>query len=310
MEVKRLYNREYGFLAFVSIVLILIALTALILTAMLKGDSFKEQLIKGNYNSLYNYIENADFSKEIFYAYMDYNYGENRKIISVKHSDDEIEYTIKGNQEEKVIRLYKKKRRYVWDFDDYVYGWEIKVPVDSEVVIQDTPFYNNDGIVMIKKIPFSVYDITINAKNCEPLKTKMLVGQNIAVSLKPSDYVIKRCNKSISEYLSLKELPLKSDLEKIKCIDKNSGLYREALDEAEWLKGNGIVSKKMIKVEICDAFMDAYGVLYITVKESWDIEVTNEGKTEIKNENNMNMYTIAPCKNFIIEAVKTVKDKN
>lgn len=310
MEVKRLYNREYGFIVFVSIVFISIAAIVVILTATLKGDSFKEHLIKGNYDSLYNYIENPDFSKEIFYAYMDYNYGDDKKIISVKRFDNEIEYTVKGTQEEKVIRLYKNKRRYVWKFDDYVYAWEIKVPIDAEVMIEDTPFYNDHGIVMIKKIPFSVYDITINAKNCETLKSKMLVGQNIAVSLKPSDYVIKRCIKSISEYLSLKEFPLKLDLEEVKCIDRDSGLYREVIDEVEWFKANGVVSKKMINMEIRDGFMDAYGVLYITVKESWNIEVASEGRIEIKNDNNMNMYTIAPLNNFIIETVKTVNDKN
>lgn len=305
MEVKRLYNRERSFMVFASIMFISIAVTAVVLISSIKHDSFKENLIKGNYDSLYNCIENADFSREVFYAYMDYNYGKDKKIVSIKHSSNAIEYIVKGSQEEKVIKLYKKNRRYFWAFDDYIYGWEIKVPMDAEVMVEDMQFLNENGIVRITRIPFSVYEITIEAKNCEKFKSRMLVGQNISVRMKPSAYVIKRCKRSILEYLSFKELPIKEDLD-TKCVDKTSGLYREVIDEAAWLKANGyLISKKIISMEIFDEFMDIYGIVYVTVKENWNIEVSNEGRIEAKNEIDMNTYRINPSGNFMIEEVKT-----
>lgn len=307
MEIKRLYNKEKKFLLLKALAIFVMVTAASIFIFTKSNTTFKDYLIKLDIERLYEYIEKPDFSYDVFHAYMVYNYSGKLEIVNTIKDKNSIRYTVKGNNGEKNISLVKKKGRYFWIFDDYAYNWRVKLLKNAIVKIEKTLIKNIDGIAVVEKIPFGLYDICIESNVSDTYKAKILAGQNVEIKLKPSYLTVKKCEESIMKFLRFKESALKNKkIEAENSIVKESGVYREVVDEVEWQKANRYnILKELKSSDIKESIMDASGLVYVNVEESWEVTVNNDGRTEKKLEACNNTYIINPDLKFIIEGIKT-----
>jgi hypothetical protein len=309
MEVKRLYNKEIRFIA-ICILALMVIISSVFAVMMLKNknNKFEEYLVSKNYEELYSYIENPDFSLHVFKSYIDYNFGSNINIIDKAEKENEIQYKIKTLDGDKTIRLVKIDKKGKWLFDDYTYNWGINVPSNAQVYIEEQQIENNNGEVLINKIPFGVYNLKVAMENCKPYLERVMSGQNLSIKLSISDDTLNKCRVSIEEYLKFKENAINNKtIGDINYIDKSSGLYKEVLDEVEWLKTADFkTSKNLVNLNLVKGTIED-GILIVEAVEKWNVKINNDGNISEKVEEHKNLYSLVPGEKFIIHQIKTNK---
>jgi hypothetical protein len=307
MEVNRLYNKEIKFvIGCLLSLLILISSVVAIVISKSNNDKFEEYLANKNYERLYSYIEAPDFSLDVFKSYMDYNYGSEINLIDKTEKENEVEYKLKTPEGDKTIKLVKENKKYKWIFNDYVDNWNISIPANAQVYVQGELIENNNGQAVINKIPFGIYELKIIMENCKPYIEKIMAGQNISIKLSLSDDTLSKCRVSIEEYLKFKENAINNKtVGDIKYIDKSSGLFKEVVDEVEWLKTADFkTSRNLVSLALTNGTFND-GIFVVEAIEKWNIKINNEGHISEKVESYKNMYSLVPGEKFIINQIKT-----
>jgi hypothetical protein len=310
MEVKRLYNKEVRFLiAFISVVVILISAAFSYIIIRSNSDSFEKYLTSNNYNKLYSYIESASFSEPVFISYMDYNLGKDITIIDRIKTNDNITYKVKTSQGEKTINLTKKDKKYIWNFNDFTYNWQIGIPANAKIYVENEEVENKNGQALIESIPSGVYEVKVTMDNCNPYIAKIMSGQNIQIKLDLSDAALSKCKDTIEEYLKFKENAFnKRKIDNITSIDKNSGLYKEVVDEIEWLKTVDFKStKSLAELTVVKGYLDEDERILIDVVEKWNVKIDNDGNVSEKIDEYKNTYSLVQGEKLIISQIKTNK---
>lgn len=309
MEIKRLYDRESKFLKGVSLIIILGMLIGVFFFISSNRDNFQGYLMKKDYKTLYGYMQNPDFSQEVFNAYMDYNYGGNIKIIKKKNADGYTYYRIGTESGEKVIKLRKEKRKVEWIFDDYVYNWTMELPAGADISLQNTPLENKNGKIVIDRIPFAVYEINGEMENCDRYYARILAGQKVEIKMNVSSNVMLSCRDAINQYLNFKQNAVNNRvINDIKCVEKDSGVYKEVLDQVEWLKNNDYTIKKDLQsINIEKGEIEDDGTICVDIIEVWNSTVINENGENKTTETFNNSYFIKPGGKFIITRVRSIQ---
>lgn len=311
MKVKRFYNLEIKFLlrkisiGVLPIIVLLIVLLSFKDNETIFEKSFKER----DYRALYNLIDNRDFSFDVFQKYMEYNFPNDTVLKSkvVEKQKSTLIYTSKKG--DKVVILEKSNGKQNWKFDDYVYDWTIKVPLQAKVMVCGEELENKEGVVTIKKIPFALYDVKITLQGCEEYNNKVLAGQKIEVKLDLAKEVIDRCKQTISEYLKFKESSIQNKkVEEVQCLYNNSGLYTEVLNEIEWLNTIDYkYEKKLLGFEVLSAKLKYSGIIEIDVKENWEVKVKTDEMESTNNTSSLNKYIVEMGDNYKITQINTIQ---
>lgn len=306
METKRLYDRERRLIIALIMAAAFIILTGILVIGRVGRDSFKDSLINKDYEKLYKYIENPDFSYNIFNAYMVYNYGGDIDIINTEKSADQIKYTIATDTGEKSITLEKRNGKDFWIFSDYVYDWNIKIPKNSKISIENMEFENKEGEVAISKLPFAVYQMNITAENCKDYNERVLSGQKLAIKLDIAPSAMKVIEEVIKEYINFRKNAINSGvINNINVVEKESGIYKEVVEEVEWLKNADYeISKEMNNLIIEKGTVDFDGTICVTAVEVWDTTIINENGENFTTDKYRNIYYINPEDNFKIIKIK------
>lgn len=307
MEVKRLYDRERRLITGLIIGAAFIILAGVLTVAPIGRKTFKDYLLDKNYEKLYTFIKEPDFSFNIFSTYMDYNYGGNINIINTEKSDNTIIYKVQTDVGEKFIMLQKKEGEIIWNFDDYIYDWKITIPKYASLFIENMEFENNEGEVLIGRLPFAVYQMRVTAKNCIDYDAKVMAGQKLSIKLDITASAMKNSKEVVNEYISFKSDAINRGLiNNISCVDKDSGIYKEVVDQVEWLKN---IDYKMIKelqdFRIENGWIDFDGIICLAVIESWNTTIISENGESKTYDEYRNMYFIDPEDNFKIVKIKT-----
>lgn len=302
MEIKRLYDREKKLLRTSLILIAFIILVGIFLIIRMGKDSFERYLITKDYDKLYTFIENPDFSFDIFNTYMDYNYGGNINIINVEKSKDYIKYVIQTDTGEKTIRLEELNNKGVWIFDDYIYDWHIKIPRLASISIENIQFDNRSGEVIISKFPFAVYKISVSSENCETYDEKVMAGQKLSIKMNITASAMKTCQQIISEYLSFKNDAINLGIiNAVNCVEKESGVYNEVIEQVEWLKSIDYkISQELVSLVAERGTIDDDGVICVEMVEQWDTTIINENGENKTTDKYKNSYLINPGENFKI----------
>lgn len=311
MKVKRFYNLEIKFLlrkisiGVLPIIVLLIVLLSFKDNETIFEKSFKER----DYRALYNLIDNRDFSFDVFQKYMEYNFPNDTVLKSkvVEKQKSTLIYTSKKG--DKVVILEKSNGKQNWKFDDYVYDWTIKVPLQAKVMVCGEELENKEGVVTIKKIPFALYDVKITLQGCEEYNNKVLAGQKIEVKLDLAKEVIDRCKQTITEYLKFKESSIQNKkVEEVQCLYNNSGLYTEVLNEIEWLNTIDYkYEKKLLGFEVLSAKLKYSGIIEIDVKENWEVKVKTDEMESINNTSSLNKYIVEMGDSYKITQINTIQ---
>jgi hypothetical protein len=310
LELGRFYDREKRFIVFICLSL-LFATLAFISFSIFKDRaiSFERYLLNNDYENLYKHINRPDFSQEIFKAYMNYNFGSDISIAKKTKNKNGINYKIITSQGEKIISLESDGKDYLWNFNDYIYNWVITIPKSAKLYIENQSFENKDGQVEIEKIPFGVYDIKVSMESCEPYSHRIMAGQNVEIKMSISKDTIEKCKNIINEYLMFKESAINNRfVSEVSCVDKQSGVYKEVVDEVEWLKTEDFkCTKSLIGIEVVNSTINKDNIIILDVKEIWSVKINNEGNLSEKNEEHFNRYFINTDDKFIISQIKTIK---
>lgn len=306
MEVRRLYDREKRLIMSLILAGVFLIFTGILLIAKIKGSSFKDYLIDKNYEKLYTFIENPDFTYNIFNTYMDYNYGGDIKIINTEKKQGHTKYTIATDTGEKSIVLEEKDGTKFWAFNDYVYDWEINVPKSARLFIENMEFENIEGKVKISKLPFAVYQVRINADNCIDYNEKVLAGQKLGIKMDIDSGALKVCREVINQYIDFKSNAINFKvINDISCVEKDSGIYKEVIEQVDWLKNIDYkISKVMSSLTIEKCWMDFDGIICVALVEVWDTTIINENGENITTDKYKNIYYINPKDNFKIVKIK------
>jgi uncharacterized protein YxeA len=309
MEIKRLYDRESKFLRGITLLILLGVIISVFFYITASRDNFEEYLKEKDYKALYGYLQNPGFSQEIFNIYMDYNYGGNIKVIEKKSDEDYKYYKIGTESGEKVIKLRKEKREEEWIFDDYVYNWSIKLPAAADIFLQNTPVENKNGQIVIESIPFAVYEINAQVENCDKYYARILAGQKVEIKMNVSSKVMLSCRDIISQYLGFKQDAINSKVIKdIACVEKDSGVYKEVLDQVEWLKNNDYsIRKDLQSINIEKGKIEDDGTICVDIMEVWNSTIINENGENKTTETFNNSYFIKPGSSFIITKVRSIQ---
>lgn len=311
MKVKRFYNLEIKFmLRKISIGLIpIIVLLVLLLSFKDNETIFEKSFKERDYRALYNMIYNRDFSFEVFQKYMEYNFPDDA-VLKNKVTDKQTTTLTYGSKKgDKIVVLQKHNGKINWVFNDYVYDWTIKVPQQAKVQVCGEVLENKDGLVLIKKIPFGVYDVKITLEGCEEYNNRVLAGQKIEVKLDLAKEVIEHCKETIAEYLKFKENAIQNKkVQEVQCLYSNSGLYTEVLNEIEWLKTVDYkYEKKLVGFEILSAKLKYSGVIEIEVKENWEVKVKTDEMENVSNSTCVNKYIVEIGDTYKITQINTMQ---
>ncbi|TDT61094.1 hypothetical protein [Fonticella tunisiensis] len=312
MEIKRLHKKETRFLVLICGLGAVLALSAMFLFYFIWGNKtgfFEKNLINNNYPQLYKFIENPDFNEGIFKAYMDYNFGNKIEVLEKVKSGEYIYIKVRGVQGVRNISLVNRNGKYRWEFSDYVYNWQIKVPEKAVVYVENNEVQNKEGIVQIEKIPFGVYNLKVVMRNCEPYTTRIMAGQKAEIKLEPSKEIVNKCKDYLWEYFKFKEGIINGGKPgEISCVDKGSGIYSEIIDEASlYADDNFKVTKKLMEYKIEKAYFNDEGNIILDVSEKWDVEINNQGEVDKKTENNKNKYVFKTDNDIKLIQIKTNK---
>lgn len=308
MKFEKLYDKEKSFLLLrFFIVLFLLSIILLYSYKSRNKNSFENMLERNDYNGIYSLINGPDFSMEVFKTYMKDNYGKSPQIIEKDKYERNIVYhiyTVKGLKD---VSLKKTGRRYLWYFDDYVNDWRFKVPKNAKVFIQNVEYPNRNGEVYIKKIPNSIYNVRICIGEIVDFNQRVAAGQDITIipSIKPE--VIKKCSDIVNEYINFRQDSINSlDIKEINCIDKSSGIYKEVIDEVEWLKkADYKINKSIVENNIIDSSINDSDQIILKIRERWNIKITSEMGVSEKIDDILNVYYINTNDNYIISQIKT-----
>lgn len=306
MEVKRLYDRERKLMRTLIILAIIIILAGIFLIITIRKDSFKDYLINKDYYKLYTFIENPDFSFDIFNTYMDYNYGGDIDIINTEKDENYIKYDIKTDVGEKTILLQEQKGKSIWVFNDYIYDWHIKIPPKANISIGTIQLENKGGEVILDKLPFAVYPINISSQYYEAYNEKVMAGQKINIKMNIASDTMKICEEVVNEYLNFKKDAINLGvINEVNCVEKGSGIYKEVMEEMEWLKNVDYkVSRELISILPEKCIVDDDGIICLEVIETWDTTIINGNGENITTDKYKNNYFIDPEENFEIVKIK------
>lgn len=311
MKVKRFYNLEIKFMlrkisiGLLPIIVLLIVLLSLKDNETIFEKSFKER----DYRALYNMIDNRDFSFDVFQKYMEYNFPNDTVLKNKVVDKQKTTLTYTSKKGDKVVILQKNNGKLNWKFDDYVYDWTIKVPLQAKVQVCGEDLENKDGVVLIKKIPFALYDVKITLQGCEDYNNRVLAGQKIEVKLDLAEEVIERCKETIGEYLKFKENAIQNKkVEEVQCLYNNSGLYTEVLNEIEWLNSIDYkYEKKLLGFELLSAKLKYSGVIEIDVKENWQVKVKTDEMENTNSTSSINKYIVEIGDSYKITQINTIQ---
>ncbi|MCX7950678.1 MAG: hypothetical protein N2594_01855 [Clostridiales bacterium] len=311
MKVKRFYNLEIKFMlrkisiGLLPIIVLLIVLLSLKDNETIFEKSFKER----DYRALYNMIDNRDFSFDVFQKYMEYNFPNDTVLKNKVEDKQKTTLTYTSKKGDKVVILQKNNGKLNWKFDDYVYDWTIKVPLQAKVQVCGEDLENKDGVVLIKKIPFALYEVKITLQGCEDYNNKVLAGQKIEVKLDLAEEVIERCKETIGEYLKFKENAIQNKkVEEVQCLYNNSGLYTEVLNEIEWLNSIDYkYEKKLLGFELLSAKLKYSGVIEIDVKENWQVKVKTDEMENTNSTSSINKYIVEIGDSYKITQINTIQ---
>jgi hypothetical protein len=309
MIFKKLYNKEIKFL-FIWLIAILILTSTVIFTAFRKNTSkFETMLQSRNYDTIYSYIEKPDFSKEMFKKYMNYNFGDKISIISRNKKSESIDYVLKGINRDIAVNLVKKNDKYVWLFDDYLYSWHIKLPKSAKLYIEGERIDNNDGEIIINRLPFSIYNVKTFFVNIETYNENILAGQNLDIKFKLPEEAAGRCNEIIKNYLALEESAVNNkniDGMNTDFLDLKSGIFKEITDEIEWLKKQDYkLTKKLISEKIVNSEISDDDIICVDVLEKWDVTIVYDKNTSHETQDNIRKYFIKSGQKYIISQIQT-----
>lgn len=306
MEVKRFYDREIKLVRAFFIIFAFIVIAGILLITRFGKKSFSDYLLAKDYEKLYTFIEKPDFSIDIFNCYMDYNYGGEIKITNTEKDNNNIKYIINTDVGEKVISLEERRGKSIWLFNDYVYDWYIKLPKLASIYIENLQLKNNEGEVIIDKLPFAVYQLSVKSNNFEDYNERVLAGQKLIIKMDITPETIKICEEAIMEYLGFKENAINLGIiDDIKCVEKESGLYKEIIEQMEWMKTIDYkISRDLSDLLIEAAYLDNDGVICIDVVESWNTTIINENGENITSDKYKNSYFISSDENFKIIKIK------
>lgn len=308
MEVSRLYKKEKQFVIMIySLIFILILGAVALIFFKNRTSPFERAMAGSDYKTLYKYIKNPEFSEGVFGAYINYNYGKSIEIIEKTKSKDAIEYKVKGTNGVKNIKLFKENNKFIWNFDDFTHNWGINVSEGASVFIEDQEYKSKEGLVLIEKIPFGVYNLKAKLQGCSDYEMKIMSGQNINIAMEISKDTIYSCNTVVKDYLTFKEKALNTrQVGEVDCLSKDSGLYKEMLQEVEWLKKQDFKSeRKLISFEIKKGIIQS-GKIILDVYEKWDTKVTTDENQSTKIEEYNNRYVISQGEKYIINQIKTI----
>lgn len=307
MEVSRLYKKEKQFviIVFTCIFAIVAGIISIFLVKN-RTSPMERALVKSDYKEVYKYIRNPDFTEQVFKAYMDYNFGKNLEILERNKSKSGLEYKIKGTNDIKTIK-FEKDKGYFWNFEDYIYYWTINAPKGTSVFIEDQEYKSNNGLIEIPRIPFGVYSLKAKLENYSDYETRIMAGQNIQIKMELSSDTIGKCSDVIKEYLSFKQTAINSkELGEVGCLSKSSGLYKELVEEIQWLKKQDFkTGKKLMDFEIKKGFLDDNNII-LDVHEKWEIYIKSDGNESTKVEEYNNRYTVLSGEKYIINQIKTI----
>lgn len=307
MEVGRLYNKEKQFLVvvFSSILALLLGIISIFIIKN-RTSPLERAVLKSDYREIYKYIRDPDFTESVFKAYMEYNFGKKIDILEKNKSKYALEYKINGVNGIKKINLVKDKE-YIWNFDDYTYNWTINASKGTSIFIEDKEYKAVDGIVEIPRIPFGVYSLKAGLKGCSDYETRIMAGQSIQIKMELSEETIERCSDTIREYIKFKENAINTrQIGEIGCLSKDSGLYKELLEEIQWLKKQDFkAERKLVDLVIKKGFMEDNSIAVDTA-EKWEIYIKSDGNESKKIEEYNNRYIISPGEKYIINQIKTI----
>lgn len=96
------------------------------------------------------------------------------------------------------------------------------------------------------------------------------------------------------------------DIKEINCIDKSSGIYKEVIDEVEWLKkADYKINKSIVENNIIDSSINDSDQIILKTQERWNIKITSEMGVSEKTDDILNVYYINTNDNYIISQIKT-----
>lgn len=306
MEIKRLYNRERRLIITLIVAAVFIIFTGVLLITRVGRNSFKDYLINKDYEKLYTFIENPDFPLSIFNTYMDYNYGGKINIVKTEKKQNHIKYTIETDTGEKYIVLEEKNGRSFWIFNDYIYGWNIKIPKNARISIENIQFENKEGEITISRLPFAVYQMSISAENCKDYNEKVMAGQKLSIKMDIAQSAMNVSQEVIKEYISFKKNAIDFGvIDDIDCVEKESGIYKEVIDQVEWLKNTDYkISKELVSLIVEKGTVELDGTICLSVIEVWDTTIINENGESVTTDKYKNSYFIDPGDNFKIIKIK------
>lgn len=306
MEVKRFYDREGRYIKVFFIAAVILVITGVIAAVKFERKTFEDYLIEKDYEKLYSFIEKPDFTPEIFKIYMDYSYGGKIDIISREKHNNYAIYTIDTDVGEKMINLEKRNSRNIWLFNDYVYDWSIRVPKEASVYMQNQLLENKDGEVKVDKLPFAVYDLNIKMENCIDYKERVMAGQKLAIKMEVDLKSMESCREAIEEYLNFKKNTINfGTIDNITCVDKDSGVYREVIEQMEWTKSLDYKMNKVLSSLVIEkGDIDYDGVICVEAVELWETTIINENGENITTDKYRNLYFINPHEGFKIIKIK------
>ncbi|WDU82193.1 hypothetical protein [Caloramator sp. Dgby_cultured_2] len=116
--------------------------------------------------------------------------------------------------------------------------------------------------------------------------------------MKLKEEAIKTCLKSIEDYYTFYQNSINTlKVQNVSVIDKNSGLYKEVLDEIAWNKDLGNkVMKKILSYELKEAILESEKIK-IKIKEKWEIKI-EDGKNRARNPKSLKNIIYSPIVNL------------
>jgi len=126
--------------------------------------------------------------------------------------------------------------------------------------------------------------------------------------MKLKEEAIKTCLKSIEDYYNFYQNSINTlKIQDISVLDKNSGLYKEIMDEIAWNKDLGNkVKKKILSYELKEAILENENIK-LKIKEKWEIKIDDGKKQSQKSEEYEKYYIFPYSKPNLISQIITNK---